>query len=96
MAIWNIFSVSSGLVLDVPGFATGPSPIQQFPGNGGANQQWQLILVNENGFTFKIVSVSSGLVLDVPGFATGPSPIQQFPDNGGANQQWQLVSALIM
>src|SRR5438874_4585236 len=89
MATYKIVSQFNGKVLDVPGFATGPSPIQQFQDNGGPNQHWKLVSV-ANAF-FKIVSQSSGLVLDVPGFATGPSPIQQFPDNGGANQLWQLI-----
>jgi len=41
--LFRIRSLSSGLVLDVTGASTADGTlIQQFPGNGGANQQWAL------------------------------------------------------
>src|SRR6266566_4114664 len=71
MTTFKIASQFDGKVLDVPGFATGNGAvIQQFQDNGGVNQQWQLILANDDGITYKIVSQGTGKVLDVPGFAT--------------------------
>jgi hypothetical protein len=38
---FTISSVNSGQVLDVPAFATTPGTlIEQWPANGGTNQQW--------------------------------------------------------
>jgi hypothetical protein len=82
-----IASANSGQVLDVPGFSTTPGTlIQQYPFDGGTNQQWTIRRVGSN---YEIVSLNSGQVLDVPGLSTIPGThIQQYPANGGTNQQW--------
>jgi len=87
---YKIRCALSNEVLDVPGFATGNGVIiQQYPENGGLNQQW--LLVNVGNEFYKIVSRSSAKVLDVPGFVTGDGAmIQQYTDNGGINQHWHL------
>jgi hypothetical protein len=93
----KIMARSSRKVLDIP--SANPADgvrIQQWSDNGGTNQHW--VVVNlQNGF-FKIVSRATGKVLDVTG---GPAaigngvPIQQWSDNGGTNQQWDLRIAAI-
>ena len=91
---FTIQSVSSGLVLDVPDFSKSAGTlIQQYPANGGTNQQWMLHRNTGNSArAYEIISVSSGLVLDVPASSTRPgTQIQQFPSNGGANQLWSLA-----
>jgi hypothetical protein len=91
-----IASVSSGQVLDVPGFSTTPGAlIQQYPANGGTNQQWNIRHVpGAKPGVYEIASVSSGMVLDVPGLSTAPGTlIQQYPANFGPNQQWRFSRA---
>jgi len=89
---FEIVSVNSGLVLDVPRFSTEPGEkIQQWTKNDGANQQWTIH--HHAGFPtgYEIVSVNSGLVLHVPRSSTEPGEkIQQWTENGGANQQWTI------
>jgi hypothetical protein len=89
---FEIISVNSGLVLDVPAFSTEPGVlIQQWTENGGANQQWTIHRPAGFPTGYEIVSVNSGLVLDVPAFSTEPGVlIQQWTENGGANQQWNI------
>ena len=88
---FTISSVNSGQVLDLPGFSMSRGTlIQQWPANGGTNQQWTFRAISHpsNGF-YEIASVSSGQVLDVPGSSTTPgTKIQQWTANGGTNQQW--------
>jgi Ricin-type beta-trefoil lectin domain-like len=101
MATFKIVSQATGKVLDVPGSnpANGVE-IQQFTDNGGANQQWFVVPVQQAVVfpgpdpqdLWKIISNATGKALDVPG--SNPADgvkIQQFTDNGGANQHWYLV-----
>jgi Ricin-type beta-trefoil lectin domain-like len=90
-ANWFIQSLSTGKYLDDPGFSEDRGTlIQQFEYNGGLNQQWEIVDLN-NGY-YVIVNEYSGKVLDVPGFATGDNvQIQQYTFNGGSNQQWEFV-----
>jgi hypothetical protein len=86
-----IANAVSGKVLDDPGFSTSNgTKIQQYPYNGGSNQQWLFVpLSNGNDL---IVNLASGKVLDDPGFSTSNgTKIQQYQLNGGANQQWQVT-----
>jgi hypothetical protein len=88
---FEIVSVNSGLVLDVPRFLPTPGVlIQQWPANGGTNQQWTIH--RHAGFPifgYEIVSVNSVLVLDVQSRSATPGAlIQQWPATGGTNQQW--------
>jgi hypothetical protein len=94
-----VTSLSSGngtIVLDVPGFSTSQIQIQQFPENGGLNQQWTITPVasTDGNSQYEIVSVNSGLVLDVLGGSiSSGTHIQQFPVHGGANQQWEFQAS---
>jgi Ricin-type beta-trefoil lectin domain-like len=90
-ASWFIQSLGTGKFLDDPGFSEDRGTlIQQFEYNGGLNQQWEIVDLN-NGY-YVIVNEWSGKVLDVPGFATHDNvQIQQYTFNGGTNQQWELV-----
>ena len=75
-----------------PGVTENGAQIRQWDDAGGANQQWQVISIDNTGY--KIVSRVSGKVLDVHGGAgaTGNSlPVQQWDYFGNPNQQWQLV-----
>jgi hypothetical protein len=86
-----IANASSGKVLDDPGGSTASgTQIQQFELNGGSNQIWTCVPL-DNGYDV-IVNSASGLVLDDPGGSTAPGTlIQQYQFNGGVNQQWQLA-----
>jgi hypothetical protein len=83
---------NSGQVLDVPRFSTGwGTLVEQWPFNGGSNQEWNLVPYNGH---FVIQNVNSGLVLDVPGFSNGwGTRIEQWPFNGGDNQLWDIYQA---
>src|SRR5437868_2702029 len=60
----TISNRNSRLVLDVPnGSTTSGTLIQQYPANGGNNQQWLLVPVGGNAF--KIVNHGSSKYLDV-------------------------------
>ena len=88
---FQIGSVNSPLVLDVPAGSTQPGvQIQQWTANGGANQQWVFHHSPDN-LGYFIFSVKSALVLDVPGWSNEPgTPIQQWIVDGGANQEWRI------
>jgi hypothetical protein len=75
---------------DVPGFAQGPGPIQQFPYNGGTNQLWTIDPGVYAAGPHVITSVSSGLVLGIDGSGT----VMQGAPNGGPEQQWDFVPAV--
>jgi hypothetical protein len=93
MNVGKMVSVSSGKVLDVPGFATNNgAQIDQWTDNGGQNQRWVLTRVEGEADFVTILSESSGKLLEVPDFATNDGTlIDQFADNGGRNQHWRLV-----
>ncbi|HEX2043684.1 MAG TPA: RICIN domain-containing protein [Acidimicrobiales bacterium] len=76
--------------MDVAGVSMTPgAAVIQWPGHGGANQKWNLVLLG--GDAYRIVAVHSGQVLDVAGDSTAPgAPVIQWPWHGGANQQWRL------
>lgn len=88
-----ISSVSSGQVLDDQAFSTNPGTVlQQWPANGGKNQQWNL--QRHGDFLFEIISVNSGLVLgaqDDSGDAG--APIVQEMSTGAPGQLWFLTRA---
>jgi hypothetical protein len=84
---FQIANVNSGLVLDVPsGSLDSGVAIQQFPWNGGDNQQWRFDWtppydgqeLHSLGF-YRIFNKGSGLALDVPnGDYSVHNYIQQF------------------
>lgn len=90
-AYYEIIATHSGKPLDVPGLALTPVAILQWDLNGGLNQQWQFVPV-ENGY-YKIVSRNSGKVLDIGGGVTSNGGLLiQYDYLNGDNQKWQLVA----
>ena len=84
---YSIKNVSSGLVMDVYGAATGQAPVDQYLDNGGTNQQWKLTYLN-NGM-YQLTAVNSGLALDVTSASTAAgAKMEQYASNGGSNQQF--------
>ncbi|HEV3401666.1 MAG TPA: RICIN domain-containing protein [Acidimicrobiales bacterium] len=86
----TITSVRSNQNVDVAGVSQADgAPVIQWPGNGGANQQWRFEGVAPN--TYRIVAVHSGKVLDVEGASTADGArVIQWPWHGGTNQQWRF------
>ncbi|TDU03301.1 ricin-type beta-trefoil lectin protein [Streptomyces sp. 846.5] len=87
---------NSSDLMDVVGASTAAgAKVDQWPSNGGTNQQWTLTRVSDNVYT--LASVKSGLCLDVPGAATTNGlQLEQWTCTGGTNQQWaaDLVGSL--
>jgi hypothetical protein len=85
---YTIKNVNSGKLMDVyqNSTADGGSVIQ-WPSNGGANQQWNIVPVS--GQLYKIVNRNSGKALDINNSShrTGTA-LQQYTYNGGNNQLW--------
>jgi len=96
--VFKIVSVLTGKLLDVRRSSTEDhAEILQYHGNGGANQHWQLELMDPPAtqFAFTIISEHSGKVLDVPldEIEEDGAFIQQYTFNGGQNQRWILAFA---
>ena len=89
---YKLISRNSGQALDVIGASTANGAgVDQWPYNGGANQQWNIVSVG--GGYYKLLSRNSGQALDVAGASTtNGALIDQWPDSGTANQQWSIVS----
>ena len=79
---------NSHMVMDVTSASTADGALViQWPGNGGANQEWTLQQITGNVFTVR--SANSGKCLDVPGsVATQGVQLDQWTCNGTANQEW--------
>ena len=79
-------TTSWSLAVEVAGASRSDgAPVDQWPLNGGTNQQWNL---NANG---TVTGVQSGLCLDASGNATANGTlIHLWSCHGGANQQWTL------
>lgn len=87
-AYCTIKNVNSGQLMDVyqNSTADGGSVIQ-WPGNGGANQQWNIVPVS--GQLYKIVNRNSGKALDINNSShRRGTTLQQYTYNGGSNQLW--------
>lgn len=79
----------SGLAVDVAGFSTSNwALIQQFPFNGGTNQQWRVIGV-PGGFV-KIESVHTGKCLGLYESSSSVA-IRQTTYSGNIGDMWRLV-----
>jgi endoglucanase len=75
---YYITNVNSGDVIDDPGFSTTEgTDLDQWPLNGGANQQWSLQSLGCG--LYEITNVYSGQSMDISG---------QDPSSGGAVDQW--------
>jgi len=74
--------------------------IIQYGCNGGDNQKWRFIPIDEKNLKFPGSSVMvnlvlieakhSGKVVDVPGSTLEDVPLTQYQRHGGQNQQWRL------
>ncbi|HEX2914069.1 MAG TPA: RICIN domain-containing protein [Chloroflexia bacterium] len=91
-ASYTLVNVNSGKVLDVVGASTANGgSIDQWPTNGGTNQQWNI--VNVGSGKYKLVNINSSKVLEVAAFSTtNGGTVDEWTDNGGTNQQWTIVS----
>lgn len=88
-----ITNKNSGQAIDDTGNSTSESTlIDQWPSNGGSNQQWMLNNLGNNYVT--LTSVKSGMLIDVNGASkSNGGSVIQWPNNSGTNQIWQVVSA---
>ncbi|MFJ8624974.1 RICIN domain-containing protein [Kitasatospora sp. NPDC093550] len=87
-ASYTIRNVNSGQVMDVSGWSSADgASVVQWPGTGGANQQWTIVPVS--GQLFTIVNRNSGKVLDM-NFSSHwrGTALQQYAYGGGNNQLW--------
>lgn len=84
----TIKNVNSGQVADVYQASTdNTAKVVQWPGNGGTNQQWNIVKVS--GQLYKIVNRNSHLALDINASAhSRGAALQQYTYNGGNNQLW--------
>jgi hypothetical protein len=89
---YTLANGKSGDLLDVENGSTSTGAlIDQWPSNGGTNQEWTLNKVAGTSDVFTLTSVKSGLCLDVPGqSATEGVQLEQWTCNGGTNQEWAL------
>lgn len=86
----TLTNTSSGDLADVQGASTtAGAPVIEWPSNGGANQQWQLVPVPVAGATYVLTNRNSGLVMDVSGGSTADGgAVIQWPYHGGTNERW--------
>ena len=84
---------ASGDVLDVPGGNTANGTrLEQWPFNGGANQQWTLTDLGCGLYT--IMNVATGKSIDVNGQSLyDGGVVDQWDYTGGANEQFLLTPA---
>lgn len=90
---YTLTNVNSGKVLDVSNNSTADGGVvDQWTGNGGNNQQWQILPVS--GDLFRIVNRNSGKALDVPYFSRDKgTQLDQWSVNSGNNQLWYFDTA---
>ena len=89
---YTLTNGKSSYLMDVTNASTANGAlIQQWPSNGGANQEWTLTQVAGTSDVFTLTSVHSGKCLDVPGQSpTEGVQLDQWTCNGGTNQEWAL------
>ncbi|MGW2547097.1 RICIN domain-containing protein, partial [Kitasatospora sp. NPDC001574] len=88
---YTVVNANSGKVLDAyaRGTADG-TPVVQWDGNGGANQQWRLTPA-EGGY-YTVTGVASGKALAVSGGSVVPgAPLDLRTGDGGTGQQWLVA-----
>jgi hypothetical protein len=93
VATYVIVNRNSGDVLEVQGQSVAEgAPVDQWPHNGGAHQQWQL--AGDGSGAFTLINVKSAKLLDVPGGSAAPgTQLDQAAattGGGGVNQRWQV------
>jgi hypothetical protein len=86
-----LYNRNSGQLLDAAGGGTtNGTPIDQWAGDGGANQAWEV--TNLGSGQYQIIGVQSGLSLDVPRNSTNEGVnLELWTPNGGANQKWMIT-----
>lgn len=87
---YQVTNQNSGYEIDVDGASVSSGAVvDQWPYNGGTNQQWTFSNTG-NGF-YTLTNVNSGLLLDVENASTSEGAlIDQYSSNGGLNQQWNI------
>ncbi|MCX5056426.1 RICIN domain-containing protein [Streptomyces sp. NBC_00452] len=85
---YTIKNVNSGQLMDVNAGSTADGArVIQWPNNGGANQQWNIVPVS--GQLYKIVNRNSGKALDINASShSRGTALQQYGYGGGNNQLW--------
>ncbi|GHH73625.1 galactosylceramidase [Kitasatospora indigofera] len=88
---YTLVDVNSGKVLDASGRGTADgTPVIQWDGNGGANQQWRLTAVPGGYCT--VTGVASGKVLAVAGNSVVPGAgLNLRTGDGSTGQQWLVA-----
>ncbi|WP_433533036.1 RICIN domain-containing protein [Micromonospora sp. CA-263727] len=87
---YQIRSVHSGKVLEVPNANDGVQLVQNTSASGNTRQHFRL--ADSDGGHVRFVNRHSNKALDVWGWSTADGGmISQYQDLNGANQQWQLV-----
>jgi hypothetical protein len=89
---YEIVNANSGMLLEDPGLSTSNgTDMDQWTGNGGSNQQWNIVSVGSGQYEIK--NVSSGLALEVNGQSTSNgAAVDQWSYWGGNNQKWTITS----
>ncbi|MFD5462608.1 RICIN domain-containing protein [Kitasatospora sp. NPDC127059] len=87
-SFYTVKNVNSGQVVDVSGWSGADgAAVDQWPGTGGANQQWNIVPVS--GQLFKILNRNSGKALEEPWSSHWRgTAADQSTYNGGNNQLW--------
>nr|BEK62981.1 glycoside hydrolase N-terminal domain-containing protein [Kitasatospora purpeofusca] len=90
---YRLVNRAGGKVLDVLNQSTADGgAVVQWPGNGGANQRWEI--EPEADGSFRLTNVKSGKVLDNPGASTVPGQaLDQWTNTKSPNQWWRIVPA---
>lgn len=87
---YRIVARNSGQALDVYQKQTANNTnVDQWPYNGGTNQQWQV--TNLGNGAYKIIGVQSGRSLDAYGYGASGANVDIWDYSGGTNQQWILT-----
>jgi endoglucanase len=88
---YTIRNRNSGEVIDIPGSSTAQgTDLEQWPANGGANQQWKVTSLGCG--LYSITSVSDGQSMDIYGQSTSQGArVDQWGYWGGGNQQFLIT-----
>ncbi|MEH1013980.1 RICIN domain-containing protein [Micromonospora sp. CPCC 206060] len=88
---YQVRSVHSGKVLEVPNANDGVQLVQSTAASGNTRQHFRLA-DSDSGYV-RFINRRSSKALDLWGWSTADGAlIPQYQDLGGANQQWQLVA----
>jgi endoglucanase len=87
---YTITNRHSGDVIDLPGGSTTQGTgLEQWPANGGTNQQWKVTSLGCG--LYSVISVASGQSMDISGQSLGQgAAVDQWGYWGGGNQQFLI------